>query len=288
MATSSAPQSDRRSAADNTDRSWLAGLKIAFAQAQSDNAGLVAAGVAFYAFLALMPLLGALVLMYGLIADPATIARHAAELTQLLPSAASELLVGQLENIAGTSGTRAGLGLVIALLFALFSARGAMGAIILALDIAYDIEDRRGFVKRNMLAYAMTLGLAVGIILAGGAAGAAAMVPGWGASIAGYAVVFGAAVAGAVLIYRYAPDRRPPSPRYQLPGALLFGILATVMTLGFGFYVSNFADYNATYGALGAVIVLLMWLYLVSYALIFGAELNAPVEWNQPRDRQNA
>lgn len=288
MAASPAPQSDRQNARIKLNRSWLAALRVALRQAQEDNVGLVAAGVAFYAFLAIVPLLGALVLLYGLVADPATIARHAAELTDLLPRSAAELIVGQLESVVESSGAKAGLGLVIALALALFSARGAMGAIILALDIAYNIDDRRGFVKRNLLAYAMTLGMAVGIIVVAGAIAASAVLPGWGARVAGYAVVFGAAVGGAWLVYRYAPDRPPPSPHYQFPGALLFGLLATALTLGFGLYVSNFADYNATYGALGAVVVLLMWLYLVAYAVILSAELNAPAEAETPVDRQNA
>ncbi len=283
-----APQSDRRHARTKSDRSWITALRVAFAQAQDDNAGIVAAGVAFYGFLALVPLLGALVLLYGLVADPATIARHAAELTDLLPAAAAELIVGQLEGIVESSGGTAGLGLLVALALALFSARGAMGALILALDIAYGIEDGRGFVKRNLLAYAMTLGMAVGILVAAGAVAATAILPGWGASIAGYAVVLGAAVIGAGVLYRFGPDRPAPAMRYQAPGAILFGALATVLTLGFGLYVSNFADYNATYGALGAVVVLLMWLYLMAYAIVLGAELNAPAEFHEVKDRQTS
>lgn len=288
MPSAIAPQSDRRRAKAKSDRSWITGLRVAFGQAQDDNAGIVAAGVAFYSFLALVPLLGALVLLYGIVADPATIARHASDLTDMLPPAAAELIAGQLEGIVESSGGTAGLGLFIALGLALFSARGAMGALILALDIAYGIEDGRGFLKRNLLAYAMTLGMAVGILVAAGAVAATAILPGWGASIAGYAVVLGAAVIGAGVLYRFGPDRPAPAMRYQAPGAILFGVLATVLTLGFGLYVSNFADYNATYGALGAVVVLLMWLYLMGYAIVLGAELNAPAEFEAADNRQTS
>jgi membrane protein len=79
-------------------------------------------------------------------------------------------------------------------------------------------------------------------------------------------------------LYRFAPDRDPPAPRFQLPGALFFAGASVLLTAAFGIYVANFGSYNATYGSLGAVVVLLTWLYLTAYALLVGAELNAPAE----------
>ncbi|KLE34864.1 hypothetical protein AAW00_08835 [Aurantiacibacter luteus] len=253
-------------------------MKTAFAEAGKDNAGIVAAGVSYYAFLAIVPMLGAIVLLYGLFADPQTVARDAQALAGVLPGSAADLIAGQLESATQAATGTAGLGLLVALAIALFGARNGAGAIITALDIAYDRTDSRSFVKRNLLALGMTLGAILGFALVGGALAATGLLQSTLAKIASYAIVFAAAMGSAWLLYRFAPDRSPPPPARQLPGAVFFAVGEALLTLGFGIYVANFASYDATYGSLGAVVVLLTWLYLSAYVLIIGAELNAPAE----------
>ncbi|GGD61741.1 YihY family inner membrane protein [Erythrobacter arachoides] len=278
MGVSPPPHADRKGASPQPRQSWFNALKIAFAEAGKDNAGIVAAGVAYYAFLAIVPLLGAMVIIYGLVADAETVAQHARTLAGVLPQAAAQLIVEQLETATTSATGTAGLGLVAALAVALFGARNGAGALIVALDIAYDLTDSRSFVKRNLLALAMTLAAIAGFVLVGGALAATGLLQSTIAKVLSYAIVFAAAMGGAWLIYRFGPDRSPPPARRQLPGAVFFAGAEAVLTLGFGLYVANFGSYDATYGSLGAVVVLLTWLYLSAYVLIIGAELNAPAE----------
>ena len=269
---------DRKDVPADQDENWFAALKRAYEEANKDNAGIVAAGVAYYAFLAIVPLLAAMVMGYGLFADPETVAEHARTLAGTLPRDAAELINGQLESAAETATGTKGLGLVIALGVALLGARGGANALVKSLNIAYDIEEERGFLRKNLLALGLTLGAAVGLIVVVSAVTAAGVLDGIPGRVASLAVTFGFATLGAALVYRIAPNRDAPAFKYQLPGALFFALAIVVLTALFGFYVANFGSYNATYGSLGAVVVLLTWLYLAAYALLLGAEVNAPSE----------
>ena len=278
-----AAHSDRKDVPADRDEGWFNALKIAYSEANRDNAGIIAAGVAYYAFLAIVPLLAAMVMGYGLFADPETVAQNARTLAGTLPQDAADLINGQLEAAAEAATGAKGLGLVLALGIALLGARGGATALIQALNIAYDIEDQRSFLRKNLMALGMTVGAAIGAIMVVLSITATALLGGLGGKVASLLVTFGFAVLGAALIYRFAPHRSPPPLRHQLPGAIFFAIAIVVLTAGFGFYVANFGSYNATYGSLGAVVVLLTWLYLSAYALLFGAELNAPSEHTETR-----
>ena len=269
---------DRKDVPADRDASWFAALKRAYEEANKDNAGIVAAGVAYYAFLAIVPLLAAMVMSYGLFADPATVASHAEALAGTLPSDAAELINGQLESaVTSATGTK-GLGLVIALGVAILGARGGANALIQALNIAYDIEDERGFVRKNVLALVMTVGAAVGLIVMVSVVTAASVVDGFLGRAISFIIMFAFFAGGAALVYRIAPNRDAPAFKYQVPGAIFFAFFIVLLTAAFSFYVANFGSYNATYGSLGAVVVLLTWLYLAAYTLLLGAELNAPSE----------
>ena len=264
---------------------WLDVAKKGWARASQDNIGLVAAGVAFYAFLAMIPLMAAIILSYGLLADPQTIAAHMDKVFQMLPGEAASLVQGQLAGIVETSSAKKGLGLALALGAAYFSARGGAGAMILALNIAFDCKDGRSFVSRNITAIAITLGAAVGIVLmvvavaAFGALGAlwpnAPAIVLFLVKAATYLVLALAVATGAALLYRFGPACKTAPLRWLSPGSALAAVALVVLTLGFGFYVSNFGNYNAAYGSLGAVVVLLTWLWLSAYMILLGAEFDA-------------
>ena len=266
-------------------------VKRAFAAGGRDYIGIVAAGVAHYAFFAIVPLLAAAVLIYGLVADPQTVARHISALAENLPSSAAELIGGQLESVTEANGSTQGLGLVVALAIALFGARNGAGSVITGLNIAYSTDQQRGFVRANLLALAITLGALIGAGLVAGAttvlAALESLIPGLGGfgvvlgKIITYAVLLAAGIGGALVLFHVAPDR-DASWRSDLPGAIFTGIGWVLLTFLFGLYVANFGSYNATYGSLGAVIVLLTWLYLTAYILLFGAELNA--NWSADAD----
>lgn len=254
--------------------SYFSTLKAAWSRAGDNHAGLLAAGIAYYAFLSLIPLLASAILTYGLAADAETVARHAAELTASLPPSAADLVKGQLENIADMRGGASGLGLVISLALSLFGARVAAGATIKALNIAFEVRNERSFIKTNLLALAITIGavLAMGLVV-----GITTLVTfvyaGAGGAMVTYAVTALAGLGGAVLAYRIVPNRGDISTADAVKGAAPFALGWVVASAAFGYYAANFGNYNATYGSLGAVVVLLIWLYMSAYLLVLGAHI---------------
>ncbi|WP_277970493.1 YihY/virulence factor BrkB family protein [Sphingomonas echinoides] len=277
---------------------WIAILKRAWAETGTDNIGLIAAGVAFYGFLALVPLLGATVLVYGLAADPATVMRDMTQLTSVMPADVARLIGEQLMGVVQASDGKKGFGLLLALGLALFGARNGAGAIITALNVAYEEEEKRGFIRVNLLAIGITAAAVVAAMLAMVAITALgylqALFPGAPeiAVVAGkvtvYVVVLIVGATAAAALYRYGPSRRNARWIWLTPGSLFAAVMWLILTIGFGLYVAQFGNYNATYGSLGAVVVTLTWLYLSSYILLFGAELNAEIEHQTARDTTHA
>lgn len=293
--TSAAPLGrGARTPAEMPARGWREIAIRTWRESSKDNVGLVAAGVAFYAFLALVPLLGAIVISYGLVATPATVLRNVQSLTSVMPADAARLIGEQLLNVVEASSGKKGVGLLIALGIALFGARNAAGAVITALNIAYEEEEKRGFIKVNLIALAMTAATVILAVFAGIAVSLVGAfetlvgeLPGFVmilAQLVSYVVLGLVAAAAAATLYRYAPSRDKPRWVWITPGSLLAAAGWVVATLAFGFYVRSFAGYNQTYGSLGGVIVLLTWIYLSAYVLLFGAELNSETEHQTARD----
>ncbi len=274
--------------ADIPPRGWWQVARATWAEATADHIDLIAAGVAFYGFLALVPLLAALVLAYGLVVDPASVAKHMQAVTAMVPTDAAKLIDEQLAAIVATAATKKGVGLLIALLLAFYGAMKGAGAVVTALNVAYETRETRGFVHATLVSAAVTagaVGVAIAALLAGSVTGFAQELAGHWSPFAATAVKYASWVGASLLaslgiatLFRYAPDR-PTTPWVWLsPGAIVATIGLIVVTVGFGFYAAHFGNYNATYGALGAVVVLLMWLYLSAYVLLLGAELNSEVE----------
>ncbi len=267
---------------------WKAALRRTWKEAGDDNVGLIAAGVGFYAFLAFVPLLGALVMSYGLVAEPASVVRHVQALTRLMPPDAARLVGEQLLSIVQSSGGRTGFGLIFALLVSLYGAMKGAGAIVTALNIAYEVKETRNFVRRTLVTAAMTLGAVGALLLAMLAVSAMGLIErllpfsGPAIHLTLQLLLWAAAAAGVSLfvaaVYRYAPNRPTASWRWISPGSIAATITWLLGTLAFGLYVSRFGNYNATYGSLGAVVVLLTWLYLSAFVLLMGAELNSELE----------
>ncbi|MES2492095.1 MAG: YihY/virulence factor BrkB family protein [Pseudomonadota bacterium] len=263
-------------------------------ESTSDNVGLVAAGVAFYSFLAVIPLLGATVLTYGLLTEPTTVVRNMQEITKVMPADVAEMIGEQLLGVVQTSSSKKGFGVFLALAVALFGARNAAGAIISALNIAYEEEEKRGFLKTNLLALAITAGAAIGLAVALLAVGSLAylhkLLPdanpvaliAW--RVASYLLLALAAAGAAAALYRYGPSRDKAKWTWLTPGSLLFALGWAVLSVGFGFYAANVGKFGATYGSLGGVVAVLTWIYLSSYVLLFGAELNSELEHQTKHD----
>ena len=295
---SSAAAKDRGKLADSPWQmppgAWKDVALRTWRESSKDNVGLIAAGVAFYGCLALVPMLGAVVLTYGLVAEPQTVIDHARALTAVLPADVAVLIADQLLGVVETSGEKKGLGLLLALAIALWGARNAAGSIVTALNIAYEEEEKRGFIKVTLLSLAMTASAVVMALLAIGAAAVLGflhhLLPGTGPvalaawKILSYALLAAAAAAAIATLYRYGPSRERARWTWITPGSAFASAAWLLLSLGFGFYVANFGNYDATYGSLGAVVVLLTWMYLSSYVLLFGAELNSELEHQTARD----
>jgi membrane protein len=244
--------------------------------------------------LALVPTLGAIVLSYGLIATPATVSANIQALTSIIPTDAARLIGEQLENVVNTSGGKKGLGLILALSIAIYGVTKGSSALITSLNIAYDEDETRSFVRLNLLSLALAAGGVAVAILAmiaiAAMAGFESLFPNapWYVTLTGkllsYAVMGGVGAAMAATVYRFGPNRRGARWAWLTPGSLFTSILWLTITLGFGLYVANFGNYDATYGSLGAVMVLLTWLYLSAYVLLLGAELNCELERQTVRD----
>jgi membrane protein len=262
--------------------------KATWREASKDSLGLIASGVAFYTFLAFIPLLMAIVLTYGLVASPAQVARHIAALSASMPKEAAGILTAQLRNIVATARSTAGVGLVVVLAVSIYGAMKAAGGVITALNHVFGVEENRSFVQVTLLTLAITVGLVLAFIVASLGMSVmnflARLLPDLGGTVdlalkLGYWFTTAFAISVIIAtIYRYAPDRPEGRWRWFSAGSVVATVIWVLATFGFSFYVRNFGSYNATYGSLAAVIIFLTWLYLTAYIILIGAELNYVLE----------
>jgi membrane protein len=266
---------------------WRAIAEGTWREIGEDNVSLLAAGVAFYSFLAFVPLLASMVLIYGLAADRADAAVHARVLLQVLPTDAAQIVGAQLDTLAQTPVASSTIGLILAIALALYGAMRAATSIIGALNSAYGLHETRSFVKTSLLSFGFTAGTAIVGVIAIFAIGAMSLVgtlvrlPPVSADVAVVVPWLATAAIASVLIgwvYRYGPDRKVIPWSWLIPGALFASVGALLATFLFGLYVSQFGGYNATYGALGTIVSFLMWLYVSAFAVLVGAELNSEIE----------
>ena len=283
---------DARASADSPDdipaAGWGQVLIRTYRESDRDHVSIIAAGVAFYAFLAFVPLLGSLVLIYGLVAEPSSVVQHVQAMTAMMPADAASIIGEQLLAVSQTASGKKGLGLLIALLLSIYGAMRGSSSIITALNVVYNVEETRGFVETTLLAVSLTLGAVLALLTAILGISLLSAIehllpfssPALHAVLKTLFWIAAAAVISLLmaLIYRYAPDRPRAKWQWLSPGAIAATLLWVAATLGFGFYVANFGSYNATYGSLGAVVVFLTWLYLSAYILLMGGELNAELE----------
>ena len=212
---------------------------------------------------------------YGLIVDPETVARHIGLLADNLPSAAAELIGSQIESVSeGKSGAK-GFGLIVALAVAIFGARNGARALMTGLNIAFHAKEDRGLIKANLMAVAITVAGLVGFIVVGIGSAALASFSGLFGSLVSLVFTGLVAFGAAALLYRFAPNKPAPDWAAIRPAAALFALSWLVATAAFAFYAANFGDYNATYGALGAVLALITWFWATGFLLLLGGELAA-------------
>ncbi len=258
-----------------------------------DNLSMIAAGVAFYAFFAIFPALAAAVSIYGLVADPQQLQSQIDALSGVMPQEAYRIVRDQLVSFVESSGRTFGIGAIIGILLTLWSANKGMKALMTALNIVYDEEESRSFIKLNAISLLLTicaifLGLIaiafviavpalIGILNLSGTIQAMLTYLRW--PLLGIFIVFALAAA-----YRFCPDRDSPKWRWVSWGSVSATVLWLVISILFSVYVSNFGNFGKTYGSMGAVIILLMWFYLTSYIVLLGGELNAEMEHQTRKD----
>jgi membrane protein len=262
-------------------------------EAKADGVPLLAAGVAFYALLALAPALTALAGLYGLVADPADASRQVDDLLAAAPSEVRDLVEAQLVTASERTSEEAIVLVAVGAALALWSASSGMQHLMAAINRAYDEEGARGWVRVRAVALLLTAGavgflaVSVGLIallpaaLAETALGPAARVL---VSVLRWPLLAAAMVAGLAVVYRVAPDRDDAQWRWVGTGSVVATALWLVGSAGFSLYAANFGRYDDTYGTLGAVVVVMLWLFLTAYCLILGAELNAEAERQTARD----
>jgi membrane protein len=274
-------------------RGWKDILWRVWSEIGEDRIMLVAAGVTFYLLLALFPALAAFVSLYGFVADPKTIADHVANLGWVLPSGGLDMIRTQLQALANASGKALSFGFVVGFLVALWSANSGMKALFEAMNVAYEEEEKRSFIRLNLLSLAFTLAaMAVGILMVVmvGVVPAVLSFLSLGdlteilVRILRWPLLLVAAGVAISIIYRYGPSRERAQWRWINWGAALAALVWLVVSILFSWYLENFADYNATYGSLGAVIGFMMWTWISVLVLLVGAELDSEVEHQTARD----
>jgi membrane protein len=253
----------------------------------------VAAGVTYYALLALFPAIAALVSIYGLFADPVTIEQHLNALSGVLPGGALDIIREQVKRIASQGSGTLGVSFVIGLAISLWSANAGMKAVFDALNIVYDEEEKRGFFALNLRSLAFTLGAIAFVILALGGIVVLPVVldyiglgsgTEWLLAIARWPVLLAVVVLGLAVLYRYGPSRDKAEWKWVTPGGIVAAVLWLVVSMLFSWYVSNFGSYNETYGSLGAVIGFMTWIWLSTTVVLTGAEINAEMEHQTAKD----
>jgi membrane protein len=271
---------------------WKTSLRRTLAEFKADRGGLIAAGMAFYWFLAVFPALLAAVGVLGLVkAGPEAVDAISRGIRSTLPPGAAEVLTGAVERAGQQAGGAAVLAALVGLGLAVWSASAGMVAVQSGLNVAYDVGEDRPFIAQRVRALVLLVvtlvlaGVATAMLVFGQPIGEAIgdRVPLGGAFVVVWTILRWVIALGAVTVlfaslYYLAPNRQTPRWAWISPGGVVGTAIWLVASLGFSFYVSSFGSYGETYGSLAGVVVLLLWLFLSALAVVFGGELNAELE----------
>jgi membrane protein len=272
-------------------RSWLGAGKRTVKAFQDDNITDWAAALTYYAVLSIFPAIIALISILGLVVDPATITRVITDtVRQLGPESAVDTFADPINTIASNQST-AGVMLIVGVVVALWTASGYVGAFMRASNSVYGREEGRPFWKLRPFQMLITFVLVmlaaivvIALVVSGPVAEAIGSAVGLGDTAvtawnyAKWPVLLVIAMFMLAVLYWSAPNAKPAGFRWISPGSVLAILLWIVASAGFAFYAANFGSYNKTYGALGGVIVFLVWMWITNIAVLLGAEVNAETE----------
>lgn len=268
-------------------RDWWHILRGVVGQFSQDRVLSVAGGVTFFVLLALVPVLTTFVSIYGLFADPQTISQHIEMLARFLPGDVVGIVQGQIRHITATSSATLSATGILAALMALYSATGGMKAMIESLNLAWYQRETRGLIHLNLIGLAFTLGAIFLVLTTLGVITLLPAVTRWLhfppelqnlIALARWPVLLAALTVAIAMLYRWAPASRNGKRPRAIPGAFVASVALVTASIGFSWYVANIAEYNRTYGSLGAIVVMMMWLWIASIIIMLGAELNSEVD----------
>ncbi len=245
----------------------------------------VAGGVTFFSLLALFPAIGAFVSLYGLISDVDAARRQVIAMSGVLPGGAVTVIGDEMTRLAATNHAHLGLAFATSLLISLWSANAGVKALLGGLNISYEAREKRNFLILNLTSLAFTVGLTVFAVAAVAVVVAAPQVLSRiglghvaGESLLRWPVIEVLLIGLFALLYRFGPCRAQARWRWITPGSVLAAGLWLIMSVVFSLYVANFGHYNQTYGALGALVGFMTWIWLSVSVVLLGAELNAEIE----------
>lgn len=261
---------------------WWQALTGVFQAIDQKNLALISAGIAFYGILAVFPGLAAIIAIWGLVSDPAIVEGQLDMMRGIIPEDAFRLLNAQVDKLVRTSSSTLGWAGALSILLALWSARSGVSALIRGLNTIHGTSNRGGLMH-YLIALALTaclVGVAlvalttiviVPILLAflplGGFAELMIELLRWSTAVTVLLMALS-------LLYRYGPNRPDHKMSWITPGSFLVVIFWAAASASFSFYLSNFGTYNEVYGSIGAVIAMLMWLYISAFLILLGASLN--------------
>jgi len=284
------PDPHGRSATSPTEipkRGWRDIVARVWQNLGRDNTSLVSAGIGLHALLAVFPALAVLVSVYGMFASPADVARELQPFLGVLPGDAAKLITDQLQSLTSPQNHTLGFGAVAATLLALWNSRQGMVSLMTVTNIAYNEREHRSVFRQVAISLIFSLGamlIFLVMLLVGVAVPLVLQVAPLGPYVTVAVLMFrwvllwAFAVLGFSIAYRYAPDRQRAKWRWVTWGSAAAASVWILGSLAFSAYVQNFGSYGKTYGALGGVIILIMWFYLMGFTIVLGAEINAEME----------
>jgi membrane protein len=272
---------------DISEQGWWNILKRVYADLDNKNISVLAAGIAFYAMLSIFPALAVLIAVYGILANPTTVQHLTDTMHGIMPGEAQKLIEGYLQALVSPSQSKFGTGLVVSFLVALWSAQYASATLMESLNVIYGEQEKRGTLRFYLISFALTIAAMVFVVVA---LTFVAAIPAIMqilrlsekvkiiGALAPWPILLVFVAFGLAAVYRFAPCRREPRWRWVSWGSIGATVLWMTASAAFSFYVAKFNSYDKTFGSLGAVVVLLTWLYLSAYAVLLGACLNAEME----------
>lgn len=265
---------------------YWAALKASFVQVADNNLALISAGVAFFSMLSLFPALAALIALLSLISNPAVVLSQLEDIRGLLPDDVYEILNAQVITLVTTRADTLGWAGLVSIMVALWSARAGTGAMMVGLNAVYN-QRNRSATRHYFRALVLTIGLVavaiVAMLMVVVAPVVLSFLPigSWTYKVAEavrWFIALSVVFLGIGAIYRFGPNRRPARTQWLTPGAVVAVVSWTIVSVAFSYYVANFGNYNQVYGSIGAVIAMLIWLWLTSFLILYGAALNAQLE----------